>query len=73
MDRCVTGKKSHTIDDFGMMPTAHDTSDTSFRRAVACSIALHSVCIVVATKNLKLYPIYRHGIGVERKEKSHNR
>jgi hypothetical protein len=58
------GKKSHTIDDFGMMPTAHDASDTSIRRAAACSIALHSVCMVVAAKNFKLYPIYRHGIGV---------
>ena len=57
----VTGKKSHTIDDFGMMTTAHDTSDTSIRRAVACSITLHSVCMVVAAKNLKLYPIYRYG------------
>ena len=61
MDRCVTGKQSHTIDDFGMMPTAHDASDTSIRRAAACSITLHSVCMVVAAKNLKLNPIYRYG------------
>ena len=65
MDRCVTGKKSHTIDDFGMMPTAQEVADTSIRRAAACSIALHSVCMVVAAKNFKLYPIYRHGIGVK--------
>ena len=62
---------SHTIDDFGMMPTAQEVADTSIRRAAACSIALHSVCMVVAAKNLKLYPIYRHGIGVESQEKSH--
>ena len=64
---------SHTIDDFGMMPTAQEVTDTSIRRAAACSMTLHSVCMVVAAKNLKLYPIYRHGIGVERQEKSHNR
>mgnify|MGYP005697361831 CR=1 FL=1 len=63
---CVTGKKSHTIDDFGMMPTAQEVADTSIRRAAACSITLHSVCMVVAAKNFKLYPIYRHGIGVKR-------
>ena len=60
-----TGNQSHTTYDFGMMPTAHETSDTSIRRAAACSITLHSVCMVVAAKNLKLYPIYRHGIGVK--------
>ena len=48
-----------------MMPTAQEVADTSIRRAAACSIALHSVCMVVAAKNFKLYPIYRHGIGVK--------
>ena len=47
-----------------MMPTAQEVTDTKIRRAAACSITLHSVCMVVAAKNLKLYPIYRHGIGV---------
>jgi hypothetical protein len=56
-----------------MMPTAQEVADTGIRRAAACSITLHSVCMVVAAKNLKLYPIYRHGIGVKRQEKSHNR
>jgi len=56
-----------------MMPTAQEVADTSIRRAAACSIALHSVCMVVAAKNLKLYPIYSHGIGEERQEKSHIR
>ena len=73
MDRCVTGSQSHTTYDFGMMPTAQEVADTGIRRAAACSITLHSVCMVVAAKNLKLYPIYRHGIGVKRQEKSHNR
>jgi hypothetical protein len=44
-----------------MMPTAQEVADTSIRRAAACSITLHSVCMVVAAKNLKLYPIYRYG------------
>jgi hypothetical protein len=48
-----------------MMPTAQEVADTGIRRAAACSITLHSVCMVVAAKNLKLYPIYRHGIGVK--------
>jgi hypothetical protein len=46
-----------------MMPTAQEVTDTSIRRAAAWSITLHPVCMVVAAKNLKLYPIYRHGIG----------
>ena len=54
----VRGKKSHTIDDFGMMPTAQEVADTSIRRAAACNITLHSVCMVVAAKNFKLYPRY---------------
>ena len=53
-----------------MMPTAQEVADTSIRRAAACSIALHSVCMVVAAKNFKLHPIYRHGIGEERQEKT---
>jgi len=73
VDSLWRGKKSHTFDDFGMMPTEYDASEASIRRAAACSIALHSVCMVVAAKNLKLYPIYRHGIVVERQEKSHIR
>ena len=58
MDRGITDKKSHTIDDFGMMPTAQEVTDTSIRRAAAWSITLHSVCMVVAAKNFKLYPRY---------------
>jgi hypothetical protein len=41
-----------------MMPTAQEVTDTSIRRAAACSITLHSVCMVVAAKNFKLYPRY---------------
>jgi hypothetical protein len=40
-----------------MMPTAQEVTDTSIRRAAACSMTLHSVCMVVAAKNLKLYPL----------------
>ena len=52
-----------------MMPTAQEVADTSIRRAAACSITLHSVCMVVAAKNFKLYPIYRHGIRCEEARK----
>ena len=41
-----------------MMPTAQEVADSSIRRAAACSIALHSVCMVVAAKNFKLFPRY---------------
>jgi len=53
-----------------MMPTAQEVAHTRTRRATACKITLHSVCMVVAAKNFKLHPIYRHGIGEERQEKT---
>ena len=41
-----------------MMPMSYEVAETGNRRAAVWSIALHSVGMVVAAKNLELYPIY---------------
>ena len=44
-----------------MMLTAREEAETCIRRAMVWSIPLHSVCILVAAKNLELYPLGRTG------------
>ena len=52
------GKKSHAIDDFGMMPTAHDVSARPAIDAPRPVTYPCSVCMVVAARNLELCLIY---------------
>ena len=58
-----------------MMPMSYEVTETGNRRAAVWSIALHSVGMAVASKNLELYPVYceEMGVTVKRREKTLNR
>ena len=56
-----------------MMPMSYEVTETGNRRAAVWSIALHSVGMVVAAKNLELYPVYCEEMGVKRRAKTLNR